>query len=70
VLLGTVEGFPESHNDRWCVHVFVSVWPAFGEQHIDIIVIDLGVEKCGDYVQAIDDPSTSSDRREEISKGS
>jgi len=53
-LLETVESFSQSHNDwqRVCVHahVFVASWPAFGEHHIDIIVIDIRVEKRGDYV--------------------
>ena len=69
-LLETVEGFPESHNDRWCVRVFLSMWPAFGEHHIDIIVIDIRVEKRSDHVQVSDYPSTSPDQRDEISKGS
>jgi hypothetical protein len=71
-LLETVEGFPEYHNDQWCVRarVFVAFWPAFGEYHIDIIVIDIRVETCSDYVQVIYVPYTSPDQRDVISKGS
>jgi len=48
----------------------VAFWPAFGEYHIDIIVIDIRVETCGDYVQVIYVPYTSPDQSDVISKGS
>jgi hypothetical protein len=44
--------------------------PAFWQYHIDIVIINFRVEKCGVYIQVIDVPSTSPDQRDEISKGS
>ena len=67
-LFKTIEGVPESENDQWyiCMRVFMLFWPTFGEYHIHIIVIVIGVEKHGDYVQVINVPSTSYDQRHKI----
>jgi len=70
-LLKPVVGFPVLNNDQWYVHVrlLVAFWPASEEHHLEIIVIDICVEKCGEYVHVINIRSTSPDRRDEISKG-
>jgi hypothetical protein len=65
-LLETIEGFARSHNDQWCM--CLAVWPAFGEHHIDIVVIDIKVENSCDSVQVINGLSPSPDEGDEISK--
>jgi len=52
-------------NDPRCVESF---WPAFGQGYIDIIVIDLGIEKCSDHIQLINVPAMFSDQGDEILK--
>jgi len=46
-LFETLKCFLWSNNDRGCVETF---WPAFGQGHINIIIIDLGIEKGSDHI--------------------
>jgi len=50
-------------NDHRCIESF---WPAFGQGHIDIIIIDLGIEKSSDHIQIIDVPAMFSNQGDEI----
>ena len=42
--------------------------PAFGKRQLDIIVIDLRIEKRSDHIQMMDVPAILSDQGDEISK--
>jgi len=55
-----------SNNDGGCVGTF---WPAFRQGHINIIVIDQGLENGSDHIQLIDVPAIFSDQGDEIPKG-
>jgi len=64
-LFEAVKCFLQSNNDRRCVEAF---WPAFRQHHINIIVIDLRIEKSSNHIEMIDVPAMLSDQGDEISK--
>jgi hypothetical protein len=65
-LFDTVKCVLESNTDRGCVETF---WPSFGQGYIDIIIIDLGMERGSDHIHMIDVPAIFSEQGDEIPKG-
>jgi hypothetical protein len=47
---------------------FEAFWPGFEDSHIDVIVIDLRIEKCNDQIGMIYVPAILSDKRNETTK--
>jgi hypothetical protein len=64
-LFQTIKCLLESDNDHRCTESFR---PAFGQGHVDIIVIDLGIEKCSHHHQMIDVSALFSDQGDDLPK--
>jgi len=64
-LFEAVKWFLSLNYHRRC---FEALRPASWQRHIDIIVIDLRIEKSSDHIQMIDVPAMVSDQGDEISK--
>jgi len=65
-LFEAIKCFLKLNNNRRCIWAFR---PAFGQGYIDIIVIDLRIEKTSDHIQMIDVPAIFYDLGDEIPKG-
>jgi len=61
----SVKCFIESNNNYRYIE---TVRPAFGQCHIHIIVIDLGIEKSRDNIEMMDIPDIISGKGDEIPK--